>query len=676
MYFNKWILKNNDVDDINNNYNKYSKILKKVLKNKGLITQTQIDDFINYNNIYQDPFKLKDMEKAVCRIKEALENNEKIIIYGDYDVDGMTSTVVLYLYLCDLGADVYYYIPSREKEGYGLNVKSIDKLSKDCQLIITVDNGITAVEEIDYARSLGIDVIVTDHHKPLEILPNAVAVIDPHRKDCESGCGFLSGVGVVFKLVSALEGDYKAILDKYADIICLGTVADVMPVVGENRLIVKAGLEKMKSNPNLGIKALIEASRININNISANMISYRLAPRLNSASRMGIIWIAMDLLLSNSEIEAQKLAKELDNINEERKKIESQMMSEINQIILEDPSLLTSEIIIISKEGWNHSISGINASKLTERYNKPCILISTEEDEANASGRSIEGFSLIKAVDFCKDYLIKYGGHDLAAGFTLKTKNIDEFSKKINQYISSLEIEMSIKKYYIDCEIDSSDVTIDNIQDLRLLEPYGFGNEMPIIMIKNARIKNLIALSGGKYTKIVVEFKNKSILELLDFNKSWDDFLYKIDDNVDVLVNLELNEYNNIISPMLLLKDIRKSDFDQDEFFYQIIEYNKFKNSKQFDKELFKNNIPSRSEVVLVYKYLKTVRQFTYVTIDELIEYLFIKLENLNYIKIGLILKILEDIKVIILNNKIEFLYLKQKADIKTSKTYQFLCNI
>ena len=406
------------------------------------------------------------------------------------------------------------------------------------------------------------------------------------------------------------------------------------------------------------------------------MISYRLAPRLNSASRMGIIWMAMDLLLSYNEIEAQKLAQELDNTNSERKKIESQMMDEINQMILENPALISPEIIVISKEGWNHSISGINASKLTEKYNKPCILISTEGEEANASGRSVEGFSLIKAIDFCKDYLVKYGGHDLAVGFTLKTKKIEKFSEKINQYINSLETDIAIKKYYIDCEIDSDDITINNIQELRLLEPYGLGNEMPVVLVKNATIKNVVALSGGKYTKVVAEFSNKLKLEFLDFNKSWDNFLYKIDDKVDILLNLELNEYNNITSPMLLLKDIRKSDFKQDEFFYQVIEYNKFKNSKKFDKELFINNIPTRSEVVLVYKYLKTVRQFTYTTINELIEYLFIKLEILNYIKIGLILDILQDIKVVSLNNKIEFLHLEEKTDIKTSKTYQFLSNI
>lgn len=679
LYLKKWIFKNHSVDDKNYDYishNKFSNIVKKILKNKGLETREEIDSFIYCNGGSKDPFLFKDMKEAVDRIEEAIINNEKIVVYGDYDVDGMTSTVVLYLYLLNRGADVSYYIPSRETEGYGLNVKSIDKLSESCQLIITVDNGITAVEEIDYASSLGIDVIVTDHHKPLDILPNAVAVVDPHREDCNSGCRFLSGVGVVFKLISALEGSEKVILDRYADIICLGTVADVVPVIGENRLIVKTGLEKIKTSPNIGVKALLEAAKISNNNISTVMISYRLAPRLNSASRMGQIYLAVDLLLSDNEFEAKELAEKLDNTNQERKKIEKEMMEEINQMICDNPELIASHVIVIAKEGWNHSISGINASKLMEKYNKPCILISIDKEEANASGRGNEGFSLIKAIDFCKDYLIKYGGHDLAAGFTLKTENINKFAAKINQYVSDLGLTLPIKKYYIDCEIDSKDVTIENINDLNLLEPYGVGNEMPIVMIKKARIKKIIALSGGKYTKIVAEFENKLKLEFLDFSSSCDEFLYQIEDIVDVIVTLELNIYKNIVSPMLILKDIRKSNFDQDIFFYHKIEYYKFKNLKDFDKDLMKDNIPERVEVVLVYKYLKTIKNFTYMTINELIEYIFIKLDKLNYIKIALILDILEDIRVISLENKIEFLYTEKKVDISMSKTYKLLVSI
>ena len=672
MYLKKWILKENQFNEPD--LQDFSKIIRMILKNRGFRNKNDVDGFIGGNG-YVDPFKLKDMKKAVERIKFAIENDEKIIIYGDYDVDGITSTVILFLYLSDLGANVDYYIPSRDKEGYGLNIKAIDKISEDFNLIITVDNGITAVDEIEYANNRGVDVVVTDHHKPLEIIPNAIAVVDPHREDCDSGCEVLAGVGVVFKLLCALEGNEKKILDRYADIIGLGTIGDIVSLTKENRLIVKECFKKIKSNPNIGLKALIDLSKVDVNNISTTIFAFRIVPRINSASRMGKINLSVDLLLSEDYNEAMKIAEKLDETNTYRKKTEMKIYEEINQMILEDPELVSSKIIVLSKEGWNHSIIGINASKLVEKYNKPCILISIDGETANASGRGIDGVSLIDAIDYCKEYLIKYGGHAGAAGLTLKTENIDKFSSKIKEYMEDVSEEINVKTYQIDCEVKSEDITINNINDIKLLEPYGIGNEEPLILIRQARIISVISLAKGKYVKILVDFYDNSRLEVLIFDICYDDFIYKAGDIIDLIVTLDLNLYNNIVSPMLLMKDIRPFGFHQDIYFNEMNEYNKFKKLKNFNKEIIKNNIPDRLQLGIIYKYLKEIKDFTYTSVNDLIEYLFIKLNkyNLGYVKIVLALDILRDIKVVSLDNKIEILDVKDKADINNSDFYKNL---
>ncbi len=694
LYLKKWILSHdfsNSDSGINSNdaLAGFSKIIRKVLKNRGFTTQEDVDRFINCDehsvDFLKDPFELKDMEQAVERIRRAIENEEKIIIYGDYDVDGMTSTIVLFLYLKELGADIDYYIPSREIDGYGLSIKLIDKFESKYQLIITVDNGITAIDEVNYANNLGMDVIVTDHHVPLEILPDAIAVVDPHRKDCDSNCEMLCGVGVVFKLVSALDGDSQKILDRYSDIICLGTIADVVPLVGENRVITQEGIKKMKSDPNKGLKALFKESEMNIDDISSTAISYRIAPRLNSASRMGQIFLAMDLLLSDDDKEVVEIAKQLCAVNCERKAIEQEMMDEINYMISQNPDMVSNDVIVIAKQGWNHSISGINASRLADRYNKPCILIAIDGDEANASGRSVEGFSLIDAIDFCKDCLVRYGGHFSAVGFTIKPENIDRFSQKIQGYAKKMLNQFSIKSYNVDCEIGLEDVSINNINDLKLLEPYGASNEMPMVMIRNLKIKNVISISNGKYTKVVVLDENNFKMDLMAFNITYGDFFYRVGELVDVVVTLDLNTYNSVTSPRAVIKDIRLANFDQDTYFQHVIEYSKYKKrceglmeqQTDFDINLVKSNLPIRDEVGVVYRYLRMMPSFTFVSYHQLIEYLFIKLQSykFSYIKLGLILDILEEMAVVSFDSKVKILK-AQKANIKLTRTYQTLLEL
>lgn len=672
MYLKKWIVNENNDWSSNNNLNRFSKIVKSVLQNRGFTNIKQINKFLNAD-VCVDPFELKDMDKAVDRIKMAIDNEEKIVIYGDYDVDGITSTVVLFSYLSSIGANVDFYIPLRDSEGYGLNVKSINQLSEDCQLIITVDNGITAIDEIDYANNLGLDVVVTDHHTPLETLPNAIAVVDPHRKDCNSGCENLAGVGVVYKLVSALSGSEQEILNKYADIIGLGTIADVVPLQGENRFIVKKGMQKLQTNPNKCIKKLMQASNLNSSTISAIDISYKMAPKLNSASRLGKVMLTVEALLSNDDEKIDAIVTELENINVERKKIEEGIMKDINQMIEDDPSILKEDIIILAKEGWNHSVSGINASKIVEKFNKPCIIITIEGDVCKASGRGVEGLSLINAIDYCKDDLLKYGGHTIAVGFTIKTENIQKFSKHIREYIKGFGKLLNIKQYHIDCEINTCDITLSNVKDLELLEPYGFGNTSPLILVKDLFIKNIMSLSEGKYVKLIVEDSQKRCFTFLDFNTKYKDFIYYIGQKVDVLISLKVNSFKNKENVMVILHDIRASDFNQEEYFNDVITYSKFRNNEQFDEKLLKSNLPERREVAIIYKYLKTLANYSWFTQHDLGEYLFIKLSQykFSYIKISVILDILQELNLILIIPNIKLIQTEKKLSIEDAPTYK-----
>jgi single-stranded-DNA-specific exonuclease len=679
LLLKKWIL-NSNICTTNDAeiQSSCSKLVSVVLNNRGLREKEQIDKFFEDTYQYNDPFKLKDMDKAIDRISQAIEDEQKIVIYGDYDVDGITSTVILFLYLSYLGADVDFYIPSRDKEGYGLSIEAINKLaSENTQLIITVDNGITAIEEVKYANSIGIDVVITDHHKSLEVLPPAVAVVDPHRKDCNSGYLNLAGVGVVFKLICALDGDSANIMENYGDLIAIGTVADVMCLVGENRKIVKEGLRKLNTCPSNGVKALLDIITIKNGEIKSEDISFKIAPRINASSRMNQINLAVELFLSENYEQALDIARQIDKCNVQRKEIEDKMLEEIDKKISENPSLLNSRILIIDGYDWNHSIAGINASKVLSKYDKPVIIISADGEQAKGSGRSIEGFSLIDAILAGRECLEKFGGHTLAAGFTMNSKNIDLYKSKVESYAKQVYREMPVQSYKIDAQVQCQDITIKNITDLKFLEPFGMGNEKPQFLLKDAIIVNVKALSGGKYTKICVNLENKANLDLLAFGIAYDDFIYQIGDKVDLLVHLDVSEYNQIISPAILVKDIRFSDFNQDEYFFEWSLHQKFKQLDLLkeEKEKLVKYLPTREDVAIVYKFLKTMKDYKYSDRHSLVEYLYIKLRNVNisYFKIQIILDVLEDINILDLSCGVCLPQVQGKTDISNSKTYQLL---
>ncbi len=540
--------------------NGISLLLARVLLNRGVDTDDKVKKFLHpeLSDLY-DPFLLKDMEVAVDTILKSIENKEKITIYGDYDVDGITSIAVLTKFLSSVGVETSYYLPNRLEEGYGLNNKAIDKLkASGTSLMITVDCGISAYEEIEYAKSLGLKVIVTDHHECPEKLPNTIAVVDAKRQDDTYPFSSLAGVGVTFKLVQALAMRMnlpKESYFKYLDIVCLGTVADIVPLVDENRVIVKYGLECVKKTENIGLKELLKLS--GYTKIDSSAISFGVAPRINACGRMGEAELALKLLLTNDEIEAQTIANKLQEMNKERQDVEKRIMEEAIQIIEKD-KLYEDSAIVVGSENWHHGVIGIVASKITEMYYKPSILVCFDGDDGKGSGRSIDGFDLHNALGKCTDYLQKYGGHEMAIGLTLQKSDFADFRKKLNEIAKAEIAEDAMPVVKVDSEITAREISIKTIKSLELLEPYGEANSAPIFVYRNIKVDSIRTLSNDKHLKLNVKDGN-AIFDAIAFNMGSKKDEIRMGDKVDILHYLEVNRYNGLEKIQLNVKDLKKS---------------------------------------------------------------------------------------------------------------------
>ena len=538
---------------------KLNSILSTILINKGITKKEDLEIFMNpTRKNFHNPFSMPDMEIAVERILKAIHEKENILIYGDYDADGITSTTVLKEFLEERGVNVSTYIPNRLDEGYGLNKEAIKKIYDDGKrLIITVDCGISAIEEIDFANSLGIETIITDHHEPAEILPNALAIVDAKRKDNNYPFNQLAGVGVVFKVIQAisikLNLEEKEYL-KYLDIVCIGTISDIVPLIDENRVIAKLGLKLVAQTKNLGLRALIDT--IGFKEIDSNFISFGVAPRINACGRMGNEQVALNLFLSKNYNEAKILAKQLNEYNIERQTIEKKIFDEVIEQI--EKNQKEKRCIVVGSKGWHHGIIGIVASKVTEMYFKPSILICFENEEGKGSGRSIPGFDLYEALTECKSYLKKYGGHSMAVGVTIDKLNFENFKKSMEEYAEKCKIDEIIPIVYIDSEIFLKDVNIENVKSLKVLEPYGEANKMPQFLFKNLKINSIRSLSDGKHLKLTLKDDN-CMIDAIGFNMGNLSEKYLLDDKVDVVGNLDINSYNGMENIQIILKDIRKS---------------------------------------------------------------------------------------------------------------------
>lgn len=578
-------------------------LLSEIMAGRGYDSTDRLVEFFNGGSL-SDPFLMADMEKAAEVISEEVESGGIIAIFGDYDCDGISSTAILYDYLSSMGAEVICRIPERE-EGYGLNKAAVDELKEaGADLIITVDNGISAIEEAEYIKSLGLKLVVTDHHQPTETLPDALAVVDPHRSDCLSPFKQLCGAGVVLKLCAALDGgSYDSVCEQYLDLAAIATVADVVPLVGENRFIVREGLRLLKNTENLGLLALMEECGVSPENMTSTLIAFTLAPRINAASRFGSPKTALDMLLSEDG-SAPEYAKKLVSLNAMRKAAESGIMDEISAMIDSSPKILSGRVLKVAGKGWHRGVIGIVAARLCETYEKPAVVFSIGEDGlACGSARSVAGFNIFKCFDSCRELLVKYGGHELAGGLTAKEEDLTAVYEQIEKYAAENFEKMPEQILNADRLLKAGDLTTANAASLGRLEPFGAGNPEPLFAISGARIDAVYPLKGGEHTKLEISFDGVKVPVLM-FRTKTAEFNYSAGDEIDLMANMSLNEYKGNKSVSLRAADIRLHGIRQDAYFAANDAYLRFRRGENSAPGILQKGNPDRSELIEVYKFL------------------------------------------------------------------------
>lgn len=576
---------------------------------RGLDDAAHLREFLGEGEPLSDPFLLKDMDKAAARITRAVDNMEKIAVYGDYDADGVTSTAMLYSYLETRGADVIFYIPQREGEGYGMNIGAVEYLKEQgVTLIVTVDNGISSVQEVARANELGIDVVVTDHHRPQEILPDAVAVVDAYRPDDTSPYKHFSGVGIAFKLLMALEdgaGDVEDLLEAYSDLAAIGTIGDIVPLTGENRTLIRAGLERLSQSDRPGVQALLENAGIAGKVLTSTNVAFTLVPRINATGRMGAPERAVRLLISGYEEEAEVLSEEICADNEERRRVEAEI-AEAAFADIEAKGYTKDRVVVVDGENWHHGVIGIVASRVTERCGKPCMIISRGETEAKGSGRSIEGFSLFEAICACGDLLIKFGGHPMAAGITLKPENIEAFRKRINQYAAEHFPQMPTQTVTLDCKLNPAALSVSMAQSLTQLEPFGNGNPQPVFGLFNMELSNVTPVGGGGHLRLTLE-KNGAVITAMRFNTKPEELPYHIGDKIDLAVQLEAREFRGQPSLTVIVRDMKFAAFNTEKNIASLASFEKWQRGEVLSAEDKNRLYPDRACLAAIYRALRTV---------------------------------------------------------------------
>ena len=665
----QWIISGADREKVNMLIEQYGlpTLTAVLLSMRDITEKEKIEKFFSRETELSDPFLMKDMDKAVERIKSAVTAGEKICIYGDYDCDGITATTILYSYLESVFANVMYYIPDRNAEGYGMNTGAVEKLKNEgVQLIVTVDNGISAINEIDYANSLGIDVVVTDHHKTQDILPKAVAVVNPHRADDTSPYEDLCGAGIALKLAMAMEGEQFSIMENYGEIAAIGTVADLVPLTGENRTIVKAGLENIGNTERVGLSSLIEIA--GIDTVNAGNIGFRIAPRINAAGRLGTTYDALKVFMTEDYDEAQQKAKILNELNAQRQSIELDIFNEICDYIKINPEYSYDRVIVVSSENWNAGVIGIVSSRVTELFGKPSIVISESGEICKGSGRSVLGFSIVDAVFACSEYLEKYGGHPMAMGFSIKKENIEPFRKAINAYANKID-KMPLSTVKIDCKLNPEKIFPEMVHEIQEFEPFGYGNSKPVFALCEMRLDKIIPLKEGKHLKLAVS-RNNARLNIMKFSTTVDEFPYSEGDILDFAVSLETNVYQGRENISFNVKDIKLSGVSNERIMYSLQEYDKYKSGVLSDKIL--KILPTRENFAVVYKYILSTKK-KYYFIDSMLY----KIHNveINAFKLLMILEILSERGLIEYERefdrlKISVVDIKVKVNLQASPIY------
>lgn len=706
-----WLIKSNDVVGYDAKITEIAlalginPIVAKLLYNRGYTDVSGAKAFIYMESeMLMNPFKMKDVDKAIEGIKDAIGKGKRITVYGDYDVDGVTSVCTLYLYLKSLGANVDYYIPNRAGEGYGVSTLAIDSIKENgCSLIITVDTGTTAIEEVEYAKTIGIDFIITDHHECRSDLPDALAVINPHRPDCEYPFKELAGVGVVFKLICAYEEKIKGIsrvdaarniFSLYADLVAIGTIADVMPIKEENRIIVRYGLAMIENTERIGLAALIDAAsnkndlrpgqRKKKPKITSGYIGYTIAPRINAAGRIKTASMAVELFLSDDRTKAMEIAEELCSTNKERQAEENKIMQEAYEKIAEY-DIENNPVIVLDADNWHHGVIGIVASRITEKYNRPAILVSFEGNESDTpspddvgkgSGRSIKGMNLVDALCYCSEHLVKFGGHELAAGLSVTRGELDNFRRLINEYArNNLTEEDMVQTVEADCELQFTDVNLALAKSIQLLEPYGVANPVPGFVLRGVTVNDISGISDGKHTRLSLG-NGRYTLSCMYFSNSPDSLGIYVGDKVDVLFNLDVNEWGGRESAQIIIRDLKPSHTEKQRQKSEIARYEEIKNGATFTQD--ENVLPDRDDFAVVYRLIQGLVRSGVDTLKhrDILSRLksFDPSANIGYIKLKIIILVFKELNILSIEDvdeetyKFKFYYstTKRKLDKST----------
>lgn len=580
----------------------------RVLSARGMETREEAECFLSSDPVgISDPFLMPDMDKAVACIKKAVDDHLKIAVYGDYDVDGVTATCILIRYLRKKGVDCTYYIPDRLGEGYGLNETAIQSLyDEGCRLLITVDSGITAVEEAEYAKQLGLTLIVTDHHECKDRLPAAEAVVNPRREDSKYPFRELAGVGVAFKLICALESQrsYSEMLEEYADVVAVGTIADVMPLVDENRVIVTYGLRRLQNTKNQGLRALMSKLGLDQKPLTANSVSFVMAPRINAAGRLGGASSAAQMFLTEDPAEAAELAEHLCDLNRRRQEEENCIYEQITARLKEQPELTHGRSLVLWDDGWHNGVIGIVSSRLSDRYGVPCVLISMCGDCGKGSGRSIKGFNLYAALEKNAALLEKYGGHELAVGLTIHRDRLMDFRKALEEYAEENETEEIVPCVNVDCRVTPEDLATDEVKSLSILEPFGMGNPQPTFLMTDVCVEEITPISHDRHIKLHLRKDGSSFYGFV-FGMGAKSCLFVRGDLLDLVFAAEINTYRGMESVQLVVKDVRWAESEEAADLSSFDVYRMWQNGENLTSAQARMLSPSRDELVAAFRHIK-----------------------------------------------------------------------
>lgn len=577
-----------------------SKLCCYVLASQGCESIAEAVKLIGCSEL-SDPFLLCDMQEAADRINRAIDDGERICVFGDYDCDGVMATVILYSFLSEIGADVTWRIPERS-EGYGLSEQIVREMHEDgVQLIVTVDNGISAVAEARLIAELGMELVITDHHQPGRELPQACAVVDAHREDNYSPFRLYCGAGIALLLVAALnEGDTEMALEQFGDLAAIATIADVVNLTGENRYLVQMGLQYLENTERVGLRSLREVSGVAEHALTASNVAFSLSPRINAAGRMASPQLAVELLLDDTG-RASELARELNAINSSRKECEAQIIETVLESIAETPQLLHERVLVFCGHNWHTGVMGIVASRLVERFGKPCIVISIEDGYAHGSARSVGDFSIFDCLTACDDLLVKYGGHPAAGGLTLLAENLPALKERIAQYAAQNHPIMPTLELKAACTLEADMLTVDAVQSLERLEPFGAGNPEPTFFAENAKITEIRPLSGGLHTKLIVQLHGCNYDALL-FRTSPEATGLAVGMVCHMMVKLGVNTYNGTTTVRMIVQDYRISGLKQLKILSAMQTYDQYRRGEALSAAVVRAICPTREECVTVYK--------------------------------------------------------------------------